>query len=109
MKNYYLKFVDQADLEDTLISADLASIQPVFGTESDTQFIPSVAITLDVIGIIHKPTGKMLTTEDGLKYPETLPIDGYHANLKAELTEQQEALLPLIPAPTTPYRVWAGE
>lgn len=100
MKNYYLKFVDHADLEDTLISAGLAE------TYQD-EFIPRV--TLDVIGIIHKPTGKILTTKDGMKYPEMVPIDGYHANLKAELTEQQEALVPIIPAPTTPYRVWAGE
>lgn len=100
MKNYYLKFVDHADLEDTLVAAGLAeTYQEVF----------TPRVTLDVIGIIHKPTGNTLTTEDGLQYPETLPIDGYHANLKAELTEQQEALLPLIPAPTTPYRVWAGE
>ncbi len=100
MKNYYLKFVDHADLEDTLVAAGLAeTYQEVF----------TPRVTLDVIGIIHKPTGKMLTTEDGLQYPEMLPIDGYHANLKAELTEEQEALLPLIPAPTTPYRVWAGE
>lgn len=109
MKNYYLKFIDQADLENTLISAGLASMQPVFGTENDTQFIPSFEITLDIIGLIYKPTGNTLTTEDGLQYPETLPIDGYHANLKAELTVDQEALLPLIPKPTTPYRVWAGE
>lgn len=100
MKNYYLKFIDHADLEDTLISTGLAE------THQEV-FTPSV--TLDVIGIIHKPTGNTLTTEDGMKYPEMMPIDGYHANLKAELTEQQEALLPLIPAPTTPYRVWAGE
>lgn len=100
MRNYYLKFVDHADLEDTLIAAGLAETY-------QEAFTPRV--TLDVIGIIHKPTGNTLTTEDGLKYPETLPIDGYHANLKAELTEQQEDLLPLIPAPTTPYRVWAGK
>lgn len=100
MKNYYLKFADQTDLENTLIAAGLAE------THQEV-FTPSV--TLDVIGIIHKPTGKMLTTNDGMRYPEMMPIVGYHANLKAELTEQQEALLPLISKPNTPYRVWAGE
>ena len=107
MQNYFLKFTDQAELEATLVATGLGTIEPIFGTEDETQFVPNV--TLDVIGLIHKPTGNTLTTEDGLQYPESLPIDGYHANLKAELTEQQEALLPLIPAPTTPYRVWAGE
>lgn len=107
MKNYYLKFTDQAELEETLISAGLGSIQPVYGTKSDTQFVPT--IILDVIGLIYKPTGNALTTEDGIQYPEMLPIDGWHANAKAELTAEQEALLPLIEKPTTPHRVWAGE
>lgn len=106
MKNYYLKFVDHADLEDTLVSAGIRTMESVFGTN---RLVPNAAIALDIIGIIHKPTGIMLTTEDGLQYPEMIPIDGYHANLKADLIEEQEALLPLIPAPTTPYRVWAGE
>jgi hypothetical protein len=38
-----------------------------------------------------------------------LPIDGWHVNIKADLTAEQEAALPLITAPTTPYRIWAGE
>ena len=97
MKKYYLKFVDHADLENTLLAAGLAeTYQEVF--------TPSV--TLDIIGLIYKPTGMTLTTEDGLQYPEMLSIDGYHANLKAELTEKQEKALPLISAPLTPYRIW---
>lgn len=106
MKNYYLKFVDQTDLENTLVSAGVSTMEPIFGTD---RLVPNAAIALDIIGLIYKPTGAMLTTKDGMKYPEMVPIDGYHANLKAELTEQQEALLPLIPKPATPYRVWAGE
>lgn len=104
MRNYYLKFVDNADLEDTLVAAGLAEMQPVLGTANDTQFISNA--TLDVIGIIYKPTGATLTNDDGFEYPEMLPIDGYHANLKAELTEEQEKALPLISAPLTPYRIW---
>lgn len=100
MKNYYLKFADQTDLENTLIAAGLAE------THQEV-FTPSV--TLDVIGIIHKPTGKMLTTNDGMKYPEMMAIDGYHANMITDLTVEQEAALPLIAKPATPYRVWAGE
>ena len=107
MKNYYLKFTDQAELEETFINLGLGSIQPVYGTKSDTQFVPN--IILDVIGLIYKPTGETLLSEDGLQYPEMLPIDGWHANAKAELTAEQEAALPLIDAPTTPHRKLAGE
>jgi hypothetical protein len=38
-----------------------------------------------------------------------LPIDGWHVNIKADLTSEQESALPLITAPTTPYRIWAGD
>lgn len=107
MKNYFLKFSDEASFKAKFLELGLATIEPVWGTENDTQFVPK--IITDVIGLIYKPTGNVLLTDDGLQYPEMAPIDGYHANLKAELTEEQEELLPLIPAPTTPYRVWAGE
>jgi hypothetical protein len=100
MQNYYLKFKDQAELETTLISLGLAEIY-------DEQFIPKT--NLDVIGLIYKPTGLMITTEDGMKYPEMLPLEGWHANLKDALTLEQEVALPLIATPNAPYRKWAGE
>lgn len=104
MQNYYLKFENQADLEAALIAAGLATSE-IIGEE--TVFTPKV--TLDVIGLIFKPTGKTLQTEDGLNYPEMKAVDGWHANLKADLTAEQELALPLIQSPVTPYRVWAGE
>lgn len=100
MRNYYLKFEDQAELESILISLGLAEIY-------DKQFFPKT--NLDVIGLIYKPTGVILTAEDGMKYPEMLPLEGWHANLKDDLTAEQEAVLPLIETPNAPYRKWAGE
>lgn len=106
MKNYFLKFVDQADLENTLVSAGISTMEPIFGTD---RLVPNAAIALDIIGLIYKPTGVILTTEDGMKYPEMLPLEGWHANLKAALTPEQETALPLIATPNAPYRKWAGE
>jgi hypothetical protein len=107
MKNYFLKFTNEAEFTAKFLELGLATVEPVWGTESDTQFITK--ITTDVIGLIYKPTGQVLRTEDNLQYPEMLPIDGWHVNIKADLTAEQEAALPLITAPTTPYRIWAGE
>jgi hypothetical protein len=104
MKNYYLKFKDQAELEATLIAAGLATSETI---AEEIVFAPKV--TLDVIGLIYKPTGKTLQTENNLNYPETAAVDGWHANLKADLTAEQEEVLPSIAAPATHYRVWAGE
>ncbi len=102
MKNYYLKFEDQAELEAALLANALADIQ-------EAQFVPKT--NLDVISLIYKPTGNVLTAEDGFEYLEQAPIAGWHANLKADLTEEQEmALTPfLVPEPATPTRKWAGE
>ena len=100
MQNYYLKFKDQAELEETLVSLGLAEMY-------DEQFIPKT--NLDVIGLIYKPTGLMITSEDGMKYPEMSTLEGWHANLKDDLTPEQETALPLITTPNAPYRKWAGE
>lgn len=100
MQSYYLKFVDQTELETTLISLGLAEIQ-------DEQFIPKT--NLDVIGLIYKPTGVMITNEDGIEHPEMMPVDGWHANLKDALTAEQETALPLIATPNAPYKKWAGD
>jgi hypothetical protein len=108
MKNYYLKFEDQAELEAILLANDLATMFPAMNGEPE-QLVPKT--NLDVIGLIYKPTGNVLTAEDGFEYLEQAPITGWHANLKANLTEEQElALTPfLVPEPATPTRKWAGE
>lgn len=98
--NYYLKFKDQQDLQSALIAAKLAQMV-------DDRFSVNGSIALDIIGIIHKPTGVMLTNDDGFEYPETKPLSGYHANLLGELTQEQQELLPLVSEPKTPSRVWA--
>ena len=38
--------------------------------------------SLDVVGLIYKPTGNMLTDADGNEYPEQAPVDGWHVNVK---------------------------
>lgn len=54
---------------------------------------------LDVIGTITRQTGdaENLVIET---------LDGFHANLRGDLTDEQKALLPVIPAPGNPVRTW---
>tara|TARA_E500000331_G_C17256949_1_gene713515 strand:+ start:1722 stop:2096 length:375 start_codon:yes stop_codon:yes gene_type:complete len=70
--------------------------------QADTQM-------LDVIGPIYAKTGKVLTDPDGMEYPETQEVAGFHANLRETLTDAQVAALPTVAAPATPYRIWAGD
>ena len=38
--------------------------------------------SIDLVGIIHEPTGNMLTDDEGNEYPETAPVDGWHVNVR---------------------------
>lgn len=118
--NYYLKTTSEDALWEALEAAALAvrdydledelNVRP-FDAQEDWQ--PSGAFewrftgqALDIIGTIYKPTGVMLTDDEGFDYPEMQALDGFHANLKADAGITG---LPTIEAPATPYRKWAGE
>jgi hypothetical protein len=84
MIDYYLKFKDQAEADKVL--ADINA-------------------SVDVIGTIHKPTGKLLEDMDGNEYPAFAAIDGYHVNVRAG--EEIPVLDNYKIEPKTPSRVWA--
>jgi len=126
MATYYLKATDEQALWTALEAADLAvkdydpedplnsrpadlDMEEEWAGPSGTYEWRSLSNMLDIIGTMYRATGNMLTTDDGMEYPETEAIDGYHANLREELTAEQEAALPTVDAPATPYRKWAGD
>lgn len=126
MATYYLKATDEQALWTALEAADLAvkdydPEDPLNSRPDDLEMDAewdgpsgayewrSLTNMLDIIGTMYTETGNMLTDEDGNEYPELEAIDGFHANLREELTEEQEAELPTIEAPATPYRIWAGD
>lgn len=126
MATYYLKATDEQALWVALETADLAvkdydPDDPLNRRPNDLDMDeewdgPSGAYTwrslsnmLDIVGVIYSETGNTLTDEDGLEYPEMTALSGFHANLRADLTADQVAALPTIDAPSTPYRIWAGD
>lgn len=119
---YYLKTTDKASLWLALEEANLAvrdydlkdelNVRPA-DLEMETEWIPTGAFDwrftgqeLDIIGIIYKETGNMLTGEEGLEYPEMAAIQGFHANMIANTDADLSAIS--VEAPVTPYRKWAG-
>jgi hypothetical protein len=120
--NYYL----QAESEEALFAAlesagvmnkvydpeDPANQRPDDAEEwepsGEYDLFPKAGVDLDVIGTIWKPTGVMLTDEEGNQYPQMEPLDGFHANIRG-ITEEQAALLPTIAKPSSPVRIWAGD
>ena len=114
--NYYIKSTDETSLWEALGAAGLATKQydpeDPLNIPSGLNWVPTgefkwvATCQLDIIGTIYKPTGQ--TTEiDGRQVPVMEALEGFHANLLADLTTEQQSALPLIDAPATPVRVWA--
>lgn len=99
MKDYFLRANSRKIIDEALQSAGLLSY-------IDGEYVANAAI--DYVGIVDRPTGRMLLDSEGEEYPEMAPVEGYHVNLRADLTAEQEALLPIIEAPNNPQRIFAG-
>jgi hypothetical protein len=123
MIDYYLKFANQAEAEDVL--SNLSFLTEIENEDNSVVLVSTGLASIDFVGIIHKPTGKLLEDLDGNEYPELVPLEGYHVNLRlaslpvtqsvdevtGEVTEIAspipDLLAPYIVEPTTPSRVWA--
>jgi hypothetical protein len=108
MIDYYLKFTDELQANSILYTQ-----VPTAWSESVSMDEPPIATewmdkpnydNIDVIGTIYKPTGTMLTNEEGMEYPEMEAIEGYHVNIR-NYTEAPE-LEQYVVVPTIPMRVW---
>ena len=98
----YLKFDSEAQFK-TAFAEHMIKTED---GETATPYIGSSAV--DVVGVIYKPTGKILTDAEGMQYPERVPIDGWHVNLSGNaVPEGLEAFE--IAAPATPSRIFAGD
>lgn len=59
--------------------------------------------SVDMIGIIYKPTGNILTNDEGF-YFETSPVTGWHCNTRGPMPPSLEPFTIVV---NTPSRVWA--
>lgn len=104
MQDLYLKAADATALYDVLEAAGVV-------TEGDHGYHVTDAhkYALDVIGTVYKPTGKVLTTDEG-EVPEMSAVDGFHANLRVMVDDKFDAEMLAemsINPPNNPVRGWA--
>ena len=70
----------------------------------------SHAYAIDVVGIIHEPTGVTLTDSEGMDYPEVAAVDGWHVNIRLVGDAMRETVEALDAThgvtPNSPSRVW---
>lgn len=118
--DFYLKLNSEADMP-TVLSAfykqDYTTIvDPETGEEStqiegDPYLVSGTAdYAIDVVGVIQKPTGVMLTDDEGFEYPEMAALDGWHVNIRLSSSVCRGAVEALDIAhgvtPVAPKRVW---
>ena len=97
--DYHLKFTDQAEA-DAVLFTEQTNVQ---GDIVETVKVPKYA-AVDVIGVIYKPTGKMLQTDEG-EVPEMAPVEGWHVNVRH--TDEASELDAYKVEVATPVRGWA--
>jgi hypothetical protein len=91
---------------DTEVEANAALYDEQTNVQDDvveTVLVPKYA-AVDVVGVIYKPTGVMLTTDEG-EVPEMAPLDGWHVNVRH--TAEAPELEAFRTFPATPSRAWA--
>jgi hypothetical protein len=91
---------------------DIDAIEPIqygdlylrFTDESEaTALLTDYPGSVDIIGTIYKPTGVMLTTDEG-EVAEMAPLAGWHVNTRGPMLE---SLIEFAVEPEHPVRVWA--
>jgi len=119
--DFYIKLASEADMpsvlasfyrQDTTTEVDGETGEETVVNVGDPYLVQTTAdYAIDVVGIINKPTGVMLTDADGNEYPEMAALDGWHINLRLVGEAKRadaEALVAYTvdPTPVTPSRVW---
>lgn len=118
--DFFIKLPSEADMptvladfykQDYVTVVDEDTGESTDTPEGDPYLVAyGVGYAIDVVGVIHEPTGVTLTDEEGMEYPETAPLDGWHLNIRLSGDSHREAVEALDAAygvtPSSPRRVW---
>lgn len=104
-QDFYFSFTDEAEAN--------TALQPFYHQpeEGDAHLVKhSKDHSIDIVGLIHEPTGTTLTDDEGNEHPEMAPVPGWHVNLRI-LGDYVRAEAEAIDAtwgvmPVTPHRTW---
>ena len=108
---YYQPQVQSVDPDTGDKLFDEETGEPIMENDGDAYLVMnSHNHSFDVVGLIHEPTGNMLTDDEGMEYPEMAPIPGWHVNLRIRgdyMRDDAEAIdTEYGVEPTTPHRTW---
>ena len=100
INDFYIKLTNEA--------AMLTVLSAFYNEEGE--FVSNTAdYAIDVVGVLHEPTGNTLT-DDGMEYPEMAALDGWHVNIRLSSETMRDAVEALDVShgvtPDTPKRMW---
>jgi hypothetical protein len=99
--DYFLRFTDEAEASAALFTEQTNVQDDVV----ETVLVPKYA-AVDVVGVIYKPTGKMLKAKKGEEpMPEMKAVPGWHVNVRH--TDEASELDAYKVEVKTPARMWA--
>ena len=98
-QDFMLRFADAQEADAVLFDEQTN----VDGDVVETVKVPKYA-AIDVIGLIYKPTGEMITTDEG-EVPEMAPLEGWHVNVRHNAEAPELAAYQV--QPKQPQRGWA--
>jgi len=118
--DFYLRLQSEADTpaalsafykQDYTVTVDEETGEEIQTPEGDPYLVMHTAdYAIDIVGVIHKPTGNTLTDDAGFEYPETTPLDGWHINVRLVGDARRADVEALDAAygvtPNSPTRVW---
>jgi hypothetical protein len=101
MNDFYIKLANEAAMPLVLSH---------FYNEEGELVTNTADYAIDVIGTIYGTTGVTLTNADGMDYPETVAVTGWHLNIRL-LNDTKRTIIESIDefygvTPITPSRVW---
>ena len=119
-RDFYFSFTDEAAAATALQpfyhqpvvqSVDEETGETVETPDGDAYLVTGSADhAFDIVGLIHKATGNMLTDDEGMEYPEMAPVPGWHVNLRIRgdymRTEAEAIDAAWGVMPVTPLRTW---
>ena len=118
--DFYLRLQSEADTpaalsafykQDYTVTVDEDTGEEIQTPEGDPYLVMHTAdYAIDIVGVIHKPTGNTLTDDAGFEYPEMAPLDGWHINFRLVGDARRADVEALDAAygvtPKSPSRVW---
>jgi len=108
---YYQPQVQSVDAETGEKLFDAETGEPIMENDGDAYLVMhSKDHAFDIVGLIYKATGVMLTDDEGMEYPEMAPVPGWHINLRIRgdymRTEAEAIDAEYGVEPATPHRTW---